>query len=136
MLAFEKLDAWKACHALFLAVYETTKAKAEQEPELVMLVQWSALRSAGKLAFGSGTRNRRMFLHATERTCGFLSEVAYQLAVLRVMGLLTEEAHKRLDALRGRAAFYTWQLLEQLMHPEPRDLPRSPLDELDEGSVE
>jgi hypothetical protein len=136
MLSYQKLDAWKACHALFLAVHEATDAKAEQEPEMVMLLQWSALRSAGKLAFGSGTRNRRMFLHATERACGWLSEVAYQLAVLRVMGLLTEEAHKRLDALRGRAAFYTWQLLEQLLRPEPPNLPRSPLDEIDGSSYE
>lgn len=115
MMAYEKLDAWKGCHALVLAVHKFTDNKIDQDPRLIMRLRYIALRAAGKLAFGSGTRNRRMFQRAAERSAGYLSEFAYHLAFARVMGLLSEENCKRLDALRGRAAFYTFQLLEGLM---------------------
>lgn len=36
------------------------------------------------------------------------------------MGVLPEKECAQLDALRGRAAFYTWQLLRTLLGPRPR----------------
>lgn len=115
MMTFEKLDAWKGCHALVLAVHTATHDKIDQDPRLIMRLRYTALRAAAKLAFGSGTRHRRMFQRSAERSAGFLSEFAYHLAFARVMGLMSEETCTRLDALRGRAAFYTWQLLETLI---------------------
>lgn len=114
-MQYRNLDAWKAAHALVLAVLTETKDRLEHDPDLVTLLQWTALRAAGKIAFGSGTRNRRMFLHAMERSCGFLSEFRYHLSLARVTGLLAEATCTRLDALRGRAAFYGRQLLEDLL---------------------
>lgn len=60
MMTYEKLDAWKACHALALAVLSATK-QHKSEPELIRRLCLNAVAASGKLAFGSGTRNRRMF---------------------------------------------------------------------------
>lgn len=117
MMAYEKLDAWKSCHALVLAVLEVTGDRAEQDPDLVAQLRWTAMRAAAKLAFGTGTRDRKMFRHAAGWSAGYLAEFAYHLSLARAMGVLAEAAAQRVDALRGRATFYTWQLLESLMAP-------------------
>jgi hypothetical protein len=118
MRTYEKLDAWKSSHALVLAVHEATE-KLKRDDELVYRLNYTSLRAAGKIAFGAGCGNRRMFLYAVQRSAGFLAEFGYYLSLARVMGVLTDQVWKRLDALRGRAAFYTWQLLESLTRVPP-----------------
>lgn len=115
MMAYEKLEAWKACYALLLAVDEATRGMTERDPQLIHDLVHSALRAGGKLAFGAGTRDKRMFLTSIHQTAGYLSALAYSLSLARVMSLLHEETCARLDALRGRASFYTWQLLDTVI---------------------
>lgn len=120
MMTYEKLDAWKGCHALVLAVIPAIRSHGKAEPQLSSLLAYTSGRAAAKLAFGSGTRNRKLFRMAVARSAGFLGEFGYWLSVTRVMGVLPENVFKELDALRGRASFYTWQLLESLIGPPPR----------------
>jgi hypothetical protein len=118
MMAYEKLDAWKSTHALVLAVYDALPPKVlRHSPHGAHAARLhrSALRAVGRIAFGSGTRNRKMFRRAVERAAGHLSEFAYQLAIARTQGVLLGDVADRLGALRGRASFYTWQLLESLL---------------------
>jgi four helix bundle protein len=118
MLAYEKLDAWKSAQALVLALYEAlppAAARSSPDPGSVVRLHRTALRAVGRIAFGSGTRSRKMFRRALERAAGHLSEFAYQLAVAQARGVLTQPVADRLGALRGRASFYTWQLLETLI---------------------
>jgi hypothetical protein len=117
MMAYEKLDAWKSCHALVLAVFEATRNYKGAERQLIGRLTWLAFRAPAKLAFGKGSGNRRMFLHATARVSGYLSEFSYVLSLVRVMSLLSVAMCDRIDALRGRAAFYVRQLLDKLMTP-------------------
>ena len=114
---YEKLDAYKACDALFKAVHEATKGIMDRDPELLYHLCRNALRATLKLAYGSGTRNRKMFLQSVQRTRGYLSAFAYAVSLARVMGVLSDEVCTRLEALRGRASFYTWQLFESLLTP-------------------
>ncbi len=53
-----------------------------------------------------------MFIEAVQESAGYLSVLSYYLSLASVMSLLDEGACKRVDALRGRASFYTRQLLE------------------------
>jgi len=69
------------------------------------------------VAFGSGTHNRRMFRAAIARSAGYLAELRYHLSLARVMGALSEKVCIELDALRGRASFYSFELLKSLMGP-------------------
>jgi hypothetical protein len=118
MMAFEKLDAWKSTQALVLALYDVLPPKAwRNSPHAAHAARLhrSALRAVGRIAFGAGTRNRKMFRRAVERAVGHLSEFAYQLALARSHGVLQPAIADRLSALRGRASFYTWQLLESLL---------------------
>jgi 23S rRNA-intervening sequence protein len=115
MMDYEKLDAWKACHALALAVYEATHGKSKRDPQLIGAMRRNSLLAASKLAFGCGTRHRKLFLLATHRATGYLSTFAYDLSLCRVMTVLPHDVCTRLDALRGRASFYAGQLLESLL---------------------
>ncbi len=127
MLSYEKLDAWKGCHSLMLTVYETTKDRIDQDPDLIGGLRWTALRATAKLAFGCGSHNRKLFLLSVERASGSLSEFGYHLALTRAIGLLPSDQCTRLDALRGRASFYTWQLRRSLIEvPDGRGEPYSP----------
>ncbi len=112
---FEELDAWKACHALVLATDAAIKGRDDHEHDLLDQIAYTAIRSAAKLAFGAGTHNRKMFLRSAERSAGYLSEFAYVLNLVRVMSVLPEKVCAELDALRGRASFYTVRLLTSLI---------------------
>ncbi len=115
-MPYEKLDAWKACHALVLATMRAVKGR-ELEQDLLDQLCYTSIRSASKLAFGAGTQSRKMFLHSAERSAGYLSEFAYILNLARVMGALPDKVCTELDALRGRASFYTVRLLTSLIAP-------------------
>ena len=120
MLPFEKLDAWKACHALTLATYQAARDCAKQDPQIARHLRYASSRSGAKLAFGSGTRNRRMFRSAVSRVAGYLAEFTYELSLARLMGVIPDKTCDQLDALRGRASFYTFQLLHSLLLPPRR----------------
>jgi four helix bundle protein len=120
MIGYEKLDSWKACHALALHVYKATKPLLKRDPELAERVRLAALLSAAKLARGVGIGNRKAFRYCAGLAAGHLNELAYHLKMVRVMELLPEVSCDELDALRGRAAFYVWKnLLGEVDLPEP-----------------
>lgn len=111
MITYEKLDSWKACHALTLATFEMTKPLLKVDLDAADRLRLSALLSAAKLARGAGTGNKRMFHQCAELSAGHLSEFGYHLKLTRVMGLIPDASCDMLDALRGRAAFYVWKHL-------------------------
>ena len=117
MLPYRKLDAWKSSNALTLAIYQLTKDEGGRDPQLVRRLRHLALRTTGKIAFGSGTHNYKMFRAAVARSSGYLAEFGYYLSLARVMAVLPEKVCDQVDALRGRAAFYTFQLLNSLLAP-------------------
>ena len=120
MLPFEKLDAWKACHTLTLATFKAVDDCSRLDPVLTRRLRYSSSRSGAKLAFGSGTRNKRMFRMSVARVSGYLTEFAYDLSLARVMGVIPAQVCDQLDALRGRASFYTFQLMKSLLSPPGR----------------
>jgi len=124
MSLYERLDSWKACHALALSVYEASRPLLEQDPDIAARLRLAALLSACKLARGAGTGSRVLLRQCAELSAGHLSEVGYHLKLARALDLISPETCQRLDALRGRASFYVWkELLAGPRRPngEPRN---------------
>jgi four helix bundle protein len=119
MLTFERLDAWKVCHELALAAFRVVRSLPESsDSDLLSDLVRSAILAPAKIARGSGTRSRRMFLQCVALAAGHLAELAYYLRLANDLGVLPADKWQELDALRGRAAFYTWKLLDSF-GPEP-----------------
>lgn len=130
MKTYERLDSWKACHALTLAVFQATKSLLEQDPGAADRLRLAALLSASKLARGAGTGNWHLLRECAGLAAGYLSEFGYHLELSRVMGLLPDEVCAMLDALRGRAAFYTWKHLTSRLPASGMDRPDDPEAEI------
>lgn len=116
VMKFEKQDAWKSCHALAVAVLSDTR-DGNADDTLLSRLRWCAMRSAAKIAFGTGTGNRRMFRNAVSMSAGYLGEFAYYLTLAEIAQTVPQDTRQRWDALRGRASFYTWRLLDELTAP-------------------
>lgn len=112
MLAYERLDAWKVSHELAIAVVGVVRSLPESQDNGLMgdLVR-AAILAPAKIARGWGTHQRRMFLHCVAMASGHLAELSDYLRLAHETGLLPAEKWKELDAIRGRAAFYTGKLL-------------------------
>lgn len=119
MMSYHRLDAWAVSHELTLAVYRATRTfPSPAGDHLRDGLRRAAMMAPAKLANGAGRRHRGMVRRSVDLAAGFLSELAYGLRLARELGLLAEEKWQELDALRGRAAFYTWKLYLSLM-PKP-----------------
>ena len=123
MLPYENLDAFKTCHELTLRVYRVVDQIGERDPELCAQLWSAALFASSRIARGAAFGNRRMFVVCLERTLAALSEISYHLGVARVINLVSEEDHRELESLRGRAAFYTMKLLTSLISDPGRGSP-------------
>jgi hypothetical protein len=117
MMTFEKLDAWKSCHELVLTTFKEIDSLPKGDTDIRQRLRATCLRAAAKVAFGAGSGNTKMFATSLMRSAGYLSEFAYHLSIARVIGDLPDGVCTKLAALRGRAAFYTWQLLKSLIAP-------------------
>ena len=112
MSAFERLDAWKVCHELVLALHRFIKSlpDSQQDDALICDVMRAAILATAKIARGSGTHHRRMFQRCVDLAAGQLGELGYHLMMAREFGVLPPEKWKEFDVLRGRAVFYTFKL--------------------------
>ena len=111
MLAYERLHAWKLCHELVLAVYSSTSNFPKHELYgLTSQARRAAFSAAANIAEGAPKRGSAEFRRFIDISVGSLAELAYTLRLARDLGLLDVEAWNRVDALRRRAGFVTWQL--------------------------
>lgn len=111
MRSFEQLDAFKVSHELTLAVHRIMDQVQARDAELAGQLWNAALIATGRIARGAGCGNRRMFTLCLNRSLGALDEINYLLQLARLMDLLTDETHRELESLRGRANFYVMKLV-------------------------
>lgn len=111
MGSFEQLDAFKVSHELTLAVHRRIDQIQARDAELAGQLWQAALIATSRIARGAGSGNRKMFAVCLDRSLGSLGEIGYLLELASVMGVLTEEVHRELESLRGRASFYLMKLL-------------------------
>lgn len=104
MMPFEKLTAWQCCHELFLEVYRITKGFPKSELYgLTSQMRRASFSAAANIAEGSAKRGPREFRRFLDISVGSLAELAYALRAAWDLGLLTEEDHQTLTAIRTKA---------------------------------
>ena len=101
MNTFEKLDAWKASHALTLAVYRATDELPEKERVLRERLRVAAVMCPAKLANGSARQDRKAFLHHVAIATGYLAELGYVLRLVSERKLIPPQKAQELDALES-----------------------------------
>ncbi|MDH3497807.1 MAG: four helix bundle protein [Gemmatimonadota bacterium] len=111
MKPYERLDAWRVCHDLVLAVYRVTDSYPARELYgLTSQTRRSAASIATNIAEGSAKRGRREFRRFLDISLGSLSELSYLLLLARDLGLLEQDAWEEVSALRERAGLLVWRL--------------------------
>ncbi len=115
MMPYEKFDAWKACHALVLAVYGATKRfPSDERFGLTSQVRRAAISAAANIAEGAAKRGQREFRRYLDIAVGSLSELCYTLRLAHELELLSRDAWEHLEQLRSSASRLTWKLYESM----------------------
>src|SRR5690242_21003667 len=98
MLAHERLQAWKLCHQLVLAVYDATKSFPKHELYgLTSQARRAAFSAAVNIVEGSAKRGPAEFRRYLDISVGSLAEIAYTLRVARDLNLLDEGRWSELE---------------------------------------
>ena len=111
MLAHQRLQAWKLCHELVLAVYNATASFPKHELYgLTSQARRAAFSAAVNIVEGSAKRGAREFRRFLDISIGSLAELAYTLQVARDLKLLDSHRWAELERIRRQAGFMTWKL--------------------------
>jgi four helix bundle protein len=111
MLPHERLQAWKLCHELVLAVYSATSSFPKYELYgLTSQARRAAFSAAANIAEGAAKRGSAEFRRFFDISIGSLAELAYTLRLARDLSFMDLDAWNRVDTLRRRAGFVTWRL--------------------------
>jgi four helix bundle protein len=109
--AFERLQAWAACHELALALYrESATWPAVERYGITAQIRSAAVSSAANIAEGSARRGAREFKRCLDISLGSLAELAYYLKLARDLGLLPPDRFTALEISRDHASRVTWGL--------------------------
>ena len=119
MLSHERLQAWKLCHELALAVYRCSERWPIQERYgLTSQIRRSAASAPTNIAEGAGKRGPREFRRYLDIALGSLSETSYLLTLVRDLGIVDQAEWVALEGLRRRAGGLTWRLARALDDPK------------------
>jgi four helix bundle protein len=115
VLPFERLDAWRACHQLVLAVYSATRDWPRSEQYgLTSQVRRASVSAASNIAEGAAKRGRAEFRRYLDMAVGSLSELAYQLILARDLGYLPQDLFDEVNRTRESASKLTWRLYQSM----------------------
>ncbi|MBK6424006.1 MAG: four helix bundle protein [Gemmatimonadetes bacterium] len=118
MFAFERLEAWRACHALALQVYSATKTwPREERYGLTSQVRRAAVSAVSNIAEGAAKRGPREFGRYLDIALGSLAELACQLMLARDMGVMPIGEWAEVNETRESASKLTWRLYEAVRKP-------------------
>ena len=97
MMPYERLRAWEACHALWLAVFHATKRwPIEERYGLSSQIRRASLSAAANIVEGTAKRGPRDCARHLNISIGSLAEVHYHLRAARDVEILSPEAHDEL----------------------------------------
>ena len=111
MFAHERLQAWKLCHELVLAVYRATASFPKHELYgLTSQARRSAFSVAVNIVEGAAKRGPAEFRRFLDISVGSMAELAYTLQVARDLKLLDQKSWFALERIRKHAGFVRWKL--------------------------
>jgi four helix bundle protein len=113
MDSYRRLDAWRRCHELALAVYRTTAGfPATERYGLTAQARRAAFSAAANIAEGSVRRGSREFRRFLEISLGSLAELSYVLDLASDLELLDADRLRAVRELHTRASQVTWRLYQ------------------------
>jgi four helix bundle protein len=115
MMAYERLEAWRAGHELVVAVYRSTERYPPDERfGLTAQTRRAATSIPTNIAEDIARRGPAEFRRFLDKSLGSLSEVAYLIRLARDLGMLSADEWGKLDVLRHRAGALTWRLYRSI----------------------
>lgn len=103
--SYRRFQAWQACHAFTMQVYQATAAWPPQERfGLVSQVRRAAVSAEVNIAEGSAKRGRAEFARFLDISQGSLSELECLLEVARDVKCLDHASWHEMEASRRTAA--------------------------------
>ena len=111
MAQFERLAAWHACQALWIAVYRATASWPTIERYvLVQQIRRAALSASSNIAEGAARRGPREFARFLSMSLGSLSEVLSLLLSAKAVGVVEARGFEELRTHRDKAERITMGL--------------------------
>jgi four helix bundle protein len=108
MLPHERLDAWQACHELWIAVFKSTlKWPASEKYVLVTQIKRAALSSSANIAEGVAKRGPRDYARHLNIAIGSLAEVASLLRSAKDVDVIDGAEFDRLFQVQQKASRVT-----------------------------
>jgi four helix bundle protein len=115
MARFERLEAWKACHRLTIAVYHSVKLLPEYERYgLSQQMRRAAVSVCANIAEGSAKRGRAEFRRFLDMANGSMTELRCLLLLARDLQMLPEDTWKAVEDVRRPAGYLLWRLYRSL----------------------
>jgi four helix bundle protein len=116
MAPYERLDAWRHCHQLALAVYRATKKfPSEERYGLVAQARRAAFSAAANIVEGSARRGKAQFRRFVDFSVASLAELGYIIRISADLDYLQEGAGlAALRSLHEEASRTTWGLYRSL----------------------
>ena len=115
MKPYRRLDAWRACHELVLAVYKITTGFPQSELYgLTSQIRRAAMSAPLNIAEGSAKRGPREFRRYLDIALGSLSELSYAFIMARDLEYVSDDEWKSIESLSDVAGRLTWRLYEPM----------------------
>jgi four helix bundle protein len=115
MKPYERLDAWKACHEVVLAVYRATRCFPKDERYgLTSQLRRAAISITANIAEGSAKRGKREFRRFLDIALGSLAELRCLLRSARDLGYLNDKDWSELVPLEERGGLLLWRLYRSM----------------------
>jgi four helix bundle protein len=113
MMPYEKLDAWHACHRLYVEVHRITATWPTIERYVIVTqLRRSALSAESCIAEGVVKRGQPEFARYLGIALGSLSEASSQLRSARDTKVAKSQDFEFLENLREKASQVTWRLYQ------------------------
>lgn len=114
---YEKLQAWRACHELVLAVYRASRAWPKPERYgLTSQCRRASVSAAANIAEGAGKKGYKEFARFLDMSLGSLSELSYLIRLAHEPNYVSGTDFSELEILRDHAGRLTWGLLRSIRH--------------------
>src|SRR5881396_2345872 len=118
MLAHERLQAWKLCHELVLAVYAATSSFPKYELYgLTSQTRRAAFSAAVNIVEGAARKGVKEFRRFLSISLASLAELEYALEVANALGYVEPVVFEALVLHQRRARAMTWKLQRALSQP-------------------
>ena len=113
MMPYEKLEAWQACHRLYVELHRiTARWPTIERYVIVTQLRRAALSASSCIAEGVVKRGQTEFARYLSIAIGSLSEASSQLRAARDTEVASKQDFDYLERLRETASQITWRLYQ------------------------